>query len=79
MTMWEQELALVEAAAMRIEALEHDAERRFDEALASANARGEGAAATRSDEFRLWMAARADTDAAWGRWALVMDARPAAA
>jgi len=79
MQFWEQELALTEAAALRIEAIEAEAERRFDKALAVAEGNGEPGIATRMAEFRDWMSARADTDAAWGRWAEVMHARPASA
>jgi hypothetical protein len=69
---WTEELAQVEAAALRIEALEVAAESRFDQArLRAANEDVVG-----TPEFADWMAARADTDAAWGRWAQVMDARP---
>lgn len=77
MAFWEQELASVEAAALRTEGLEAEAERRFDETLARLESQGEAAAATSSPEFRQWMDARSQTDEAWGRWAQVMDSRPA--
>ena len=76
MKFWTEELALVEAAALRIEALERVAEQRFDTVHDEADARGEAARTVETPEFTAWMTARADTDAAWGRWAQVMDARP---
>ena len=76
MTLWEQELALVESAALRIEAIEQAAERRFDQVFADAEARGRRELALQGPEFKEWVAARADTDVAWGRWAQVMHARP---
>ncbi|AEG91728.1 hypothetical protein [Ramlibacter tataouinensis] len=78
MKYWMEELALVEAAAQRIQAQEDAAERRFDEVHARAEATGDHARALATQEFACWMAARHDTDAAWGRWAEVMNARPAA-
>lgn len=77
MDYWMEELALVEAAAERIQAQEEAAERRFDEAHAHAEAAGEPARALQTREFAFWIAARHDTDAAWTRWLQVMDARPA--
>jgi hypothetical protein len=76
MNLWEQELALVERAALRIEAMEAVAEQRVDAAFAEAEV--SGCDPRKTLEFEQWLAARADTDAAWGRWAEVMHARPAA-
>jgi hypothetical protein len=76
MKYWTEELALTEAAAIRIESLEQAAETRFDRVFESAQAGGNTGVALQTDEFRDWMQARADTDAAWGRWAAVMDAKP---
>ncbi len=76
MKYWTEELAMVEAAALRIESLEQAAERRFDEVHAAAEANGAVELALDTSEFASWMAARADTDAAWGRWSQVMDAKP---
>ncbi|AMO21953.1 hypothetical protein UC35_02545 [Ramlibacter tataouinensis] len=68
----------MEAAAVEIESLEAAAERRFDQVFANAEAAGEPEAALKSEEFTRWLAARRDTDAAWGRWSLVMSpGRPA--
>jgi hypothetical protein len=77
MDYWKQELGLAEAAALRIERLEGLAEQRFDEAFAKAESCGQPEGAVNTSEFSDWMAARADTDIAWGRWAQVMHARPA--
>lgn len=78
MKYWAEELAMVEAAALKAESLEQAAERRFDDVHAAAEANGAVEAALETSEFASWMAARADTDAAWGRWSLVMDAKPPA-
>ena len=74
MKIWTEELAQVEAAALRIEALEHEAEKRLDTARAEAIARGGAEHMRESPELAAWIAARAETDAAWGRWAQLMDA-----
>jgi hypothetical protein len=76
MNYWKEELELVEAAALRIEAQELEAERDFDRVSAAARAKGEPALALKTPEFDAWMAARRDSDAAWGRWFQVMGARP---
>ena len=76
MKYWAEELAMVEAAALRAESLEQAAEHRFDEVHAAAEANGAVEAALETTEFSSWLSARADTDAAWGRWSQVMDAKP---
>lgn len=75
---WKEELELTEAAAIRIQSMEATAESHFDRVFDAAKAQGDTAVALTTDEFKNWMQARADTDAAWGRWAQVMDARPSA-
>jgi hypothetical protein len=70
----EQDLALLESAALRSESLEHIAEKSFDDTYAIAERSGSVAGVTTTPEFHRWMAARADTDAAWGRWAECMHA-----
>jgi hypothetical protein len=74
MKFWKEELAQVEAAALRVEALEREAEKRFDIIHAEALARGGAELSLDTPELAAWLAARAETDAAWGRWAQVMDA-----
>ena len=74
MKIWTEELAQVESAALRVEALEREAEQRFDDVRAEALARGDAEHVHKTPELSEWMAARAATDAAWGRWAQVMDA-----
>jgi len=76
---WKEELELTEAAAIRIQSLETTAEEHFNRVFDAAQAKGDSAVALETNEFKEWMQARADTDAAWGRWAQVMDARPSAA
>jgi hypothetical protein len=76
MNHWKEELDQVEAAALKIEALELKAERDFDRISASAKAQGEPSLALKTPEFDAWMTARRDSDAAWGRWFEMMGARP---
>lgn len=71
----EKELALLETAALSTEAVERTAESRLDAAFEAAEQSGSLASLTGTAEFREWMAARANTDAAWGRWAEIMQAR----
>lgn len=78
MESWKEQLARVESDAMRIERLEADAESRFDDVHAAAEASGDVAQARRAPQLQDWLAARKATDAAWSRWAQVMDARPEA-
>jgi hypothetical protein len=66
--------AALESAAMQTESREQVAEQRFDAAYAEAEHRGTVASVTTTAEFGAWMSARAETDAAWGRWAESMDA-----
>ena len=73
MSDWEQRVEAAEAGAERIEAAEHEAERRFRSLQADALAQGNAEAALQSDEFHTWMAKRRETDDAWGKWATVMD------
>ena len=65
--------AAVERAALRIEQAEAEAYARFEKAKDTARRAGDPEGVVRTPEFHAWMAARADTDAAWGRWALLMD------
>ena len=74
MRIWTEELAQVEAVALKVEALEREAKQRFDDVRAEALARGEADNMHETPELSAWMAARDATDAAWGRWAQVMDA-----
>lgn len=67
-------VAQAERQALATETAEQQAQQRFEEVRATLAAHGRGHEATLSPEFRAWMAARASTDDAWGRWALAMDA-----
>ncbi|GAB3758413.1 hypothetical protein GCM10028796_04040 [Ramlibacter monticola] len=67
-------VASAESDALAIQALEDRAEQRFVALRAELATRGQAEEATRSPEFREWMAARVQTDEAWGRWAMAMDA-----
>jgi hypothetical protein len=74
MSDWEQRLKAAEAGAEKTEAAEHAAEEKFK----AVQAQGNDAEALESEEFRSWMASRRETDEAWGKWAMLMDAKPAA-
>jgi hypothetical protein len=76
MSDWTQEVALAEAEAGRLQAAEDVAEQQFDAVHSQAQANGDKHAALKSPEFDAWMSARRATDAAWGAWSLIMDARP---
>lgn len=76
MSDWMKAAALAEAMADRKQAAEEVAEQRFRAARAKAEAEGDADAALRTDEFRQWLSARAETDSAWGAWSMAMDARP---
>jgi hypothetical protein len=73
MSDWEERLNAAEAGAERSEAAELAAEEMFK----AVRARSGDAEAIASDEFRSWMGSRHATDAAWGKWATVMDDKPA--
>ena len=76
MTDWEDKLKAVEAGAERAQAVEQQAEERFRAVHERANAQGAAEAAVESEEFHAWMASRHATDAAWGSWAMMLDAKP---
>lgn len=65
----EQDLAMLESAALLTESKEHIAEKCFDAVYDAAERTGTVAHVTATPEFSRWMAARAETDSAWGRWA----------
>jgi hypothetical protein len=64
--------AQVEKDALRAEAFEAEAKQRFDAARVEL-VRAGGGDETQLPELRSWLAARVQTDAAWGRWALAVD------
>jgi hypothetical protein len=70
-------VAAAAAGAERTLAAAREAEGRFDEVHARAEAQGDPGEALKSAEFRAWMLTRHETDEAWGAWATVMDAKPA--
>ncbi len=76
MSDWTAEVALAEAEADRLQAAEEVAEQKFQALHSAAQAGGDKHGALQSPEFEQWMSARRATDAAWGAWSLVMDARP---
>lgn len=72
----EMNVAETEAAAERMDAEELEAHRRFDAARKAAHEQGLGPQhVMQTPEFRRWMTARRESDEAWGRWAMAMDAR----
>ena len=78
MSNWDGRLKAAEEGADRLQAAEDVAEQRFKALHADTQAQGKGDEALSSDEFRAWMATRHATDAAWGEWATLMDAKAAA-
>lgn len=67
-------VATAETQALSTQAAEAEAEQRFDTLRARLESAGRAHEATNSNEFRDWLEARANTDDAWGRWAVAMDA-----
>jgi hypothetical protein len=65
-------LAAAEAAE-RKESAEEQAHERFHVVRTQMEADGRSAAATETDEFKVWMQSRRETDEAWGQWAMAMD------
>jgi len=76
MSDWASDMKVAEAAAARMQLAEEAAEHRFDELHARAEASNDAGHVLKSEEFSEWMAARHATDAAWGAWSQVMDAKP---
>lgn len=73
---WNAAIAAAEAAAQQKQAAEEIAQARFQAVRAEIEAAGRGAEITATPEFREWIAARHESDAAWGAWAMTMDAKP---
>jgi hypothetical protein len=75
---WSAAVAAAEATAQQKQAAEEVAQERFRAARVEFEAAGRGEQVTGTPEFREWMAARHASDAAWGAWAMAMDAKPGA-
>ena len=73
---WIATVAGAEAAAQDKQNAEELAQDRFDAVREKALVEGSKQSVTETPEFREWMAARHATDAAWGAWAMAMDAKP---
>jgi hypothetical protein len=73
---WTAAVSAAEAAAQQKQAAEEIAQARFHAVRAEIEAAGRAADVTQTQEFREWMAARHESDAAWGAWAMAMDAKP---
>ena len=67
------DIARAETEALAFQAAEDASAERFEEVRLQLVAGNRAEEATRSPEFTEWMAARARTDEAWGRWAMAMD------
>jgi hypothetical protein len=78
MSDWANDLKAAEAAAAQTQLVEEAAEGRFDAFRARTVGHADKDHTVNSEEFRTWMAARHATDAAWGTWSQVMDAKPQA-
>jgi hypothetical protein len=74
---WNDTVAAAEAAAEQRDSAELAAHERFHAARARCEAAGRGDKVTETPEFQEWIAARHASDAAWGAWAMAMDAKPA--
>lgn len=74
---WNAAVAAAESAAEAKQTAEEIAHERFRAVRAGIEAAGSTAQATDSPEFHRWMAARRESDEAWGAWAMAMDAKPA--
>jgi hypothetical protein len=72
---WTTAVAAAEAVAQRKESAEEQAHERFHTVRTQMEADGRSTAATETDEFKVWMQSRRDTDEAWGQWAMAMDAK----
>lgn len=68
-------IATAEAAAEKKQAAEDVAHQRFAAARAEIEAKGGTVHVTDTPEFHAWMAARRESDEAWGTWAMAMDAK----
>lgn len=67
-------IARAESEALALQAAEDVSAQRFEDVRLQLVAADAAEGVTRAPEFHDWMAARARTDEAWGRWALAMDA-----
>jgi hypothetical protein len=76
MSDWATDLEVAEATATQTQLAEEAAESVFDAFRARTQGNEDKDHTVKSDEFRAWMAARHATDAAWGAWSQVMDAKP---
>jgi hypothetical protein len=74
---WTNAVAAAEAAAQSKQSAEEEAHERFHTVRAQIEAAGRPADATETNEFKEWMRSRHETDEAWGRWAMAMDAKDA--
>lgn len=70
----QNEVARAETEALALQDAEALSEQRFVDVRQRLVADNRSEEVTRCAEFRAWMAARAQTDEAWGRWAMAMDA-----
>lgn len=67
-------VAHAEREALALQDAEDQSAERFVDVRQRLVAGNQADEVTRSHEFKEWMAARAKTDEAWGRWAMAMDA-----
>ncbi|HYE39732.1 MAG TPA: hypothetical protein VEB23_07360 [Ramlibacter sp.] len=70
----QNDVARAETEALALQDAEEQSAQRFVDVRQRLVASNQPDEVTRCDEFREWMAARAKTDEAWGRWAMAMDA-----
>ncbi len=71
--MQDPSIATAESQALTKEQAESVAEERFRAVRARLEEAGQSHTVTQTREFLQWMQARAETDDAWGRWAMAVD------
>jgi hypothetical protein len=71
-------VAAAEAAAERKQTAENEAHERFHAVRAEMEAAGHGVDPRETNELKEWLQSRRETDEAWGKWAMAMDAERSA-
>ena len=75
---WIAASAAAEAAAEQKQVAEELAHERFLKIRTTLETEGGSKSVMETMEFHCWMTARHESDAAWGAWAMSMDAKPIA-
>jgi hypothetical protein len=67
-------IAAAEAAAERKQTAENEAHERFHAVRTELEAAGHTVDASETNELKEWLQSRRETDEAWGKWAMAVDA-----